>query len=550
MQSQKTKALLVMALGVLVGVLVANSGSAVKEPSAEKWLPKAGLSRVKGSEAASALPEGLYAVLRAAMEKDAYQIKRQGSGGESCSAECPGQYGASNPAHNLRIAFTAEGIEVYPRTEDGGGWQWGMRVKGYGYGRDIEPVGAAVVAIRDNRLEYGRAGLTEWYVNEQRGLEQGFTVQEPPLKGKGQGQPLVVELALQGNLKPRVVAGGGAIVFRSAGGEGVLGYSGLYAYDAKGQEVGARLVVRGEGLAIEVEDGGAVYPLTIDPVVTLEEAKLLASDGEAEDYFGLSVAISGDTVVVGAYRDEDQGSESGSAYVFEGSGVSWSEQAKLLASDGVVNDYFGYSVAISGDTLVVGAFLDDDKGFDSGSAYVFLVLADTDGDGVPDDSDNCPTVANLDQTDTDDDGLGDACDNCPTVANLDQTDTDDDGLGDACDPCPQDPDPTCEPCVMRLHIDNPQVSSGDTLRFGIYLEHNKPQTVSTAFYLWIGDAAGTPIAGKASAVYTFVQGTELSFRESMAIPAKAAPGVYTLGVSIGSMAQGSAVRLKEFTVVE
>jgi hypothetical protein len=61
---------------------------------------------------------------------------------------------------------------------------------------------------------------------------------------------------------------------------------------------------------------------------------------------------------------------------------------------------------------------------------------DRDGDGVPDDGDNCPTVANPGQFDTDGDGIGDACDNCPTVANPDQKDTDGDGVGDACDNCP------------------------------------------------------------------------------------------------------------------
>jgi hypothetical protein len=107
-----------------------------------------------------------------------------------------------------------------------------------------------------------------------------------------------------------------------------------------------------------------------------QRAKLLASDGAADDWFGYSVALDGDTVVVGAYGDDDKGSNNGSVYIFThtvaGSPTaSWTQRAKLLASDGAVDDYFGWSVAIDGDTVVVGAFRDDDKGSNSGSAYIF-----------------------------------------------------------------------------------------------------------------------------------------------------------------------------------
>ncbi|MHC4320640.1 MAG: FG-GAP repeat protein, partial [Planctomycetota bacterium] len=100
------------------------------------------------------------------------------------------------------------------------------------------------------------------------------------------------------------------------------------------------------------------------------ETKLLASDGAANEYFGTSVALSGDVAVVGAERDNDNGSNSGSAYVYRWNGASWIE-TKLLASDGASLDYFGTSVAVSGDVAVVGAPDDDDNGAESGSAYVY-----------------------------------------------------------------------------------------------------------------------------------------------------------------------------------
>ncbi len=98
-------------------------------------------------------------------------------------------------------------------------------------------------------------------------------------------------------------------------------------------------------------------------------AKLTASDGTIFDRFGYSVSLSGDTALVGAYNDGN-----GSAYLFErnqGGADSWGQVAKLTASDGAASDYFGISVALSGDTALVGAYGDDDNGSNSGSAYIF-----------------------------------------------------------------------------------------------------------------------------------------------------------------------------------
>lgn len=106
-----------------------------------------------------------------------------------------------------------------------------------------------------------------------------------------------------------------------------------------------------------------------------QQAQLFASDGAGADRFGRAVAISGDTVVVGADLDNiGATSDQGSAYVFVRSGTTWVEQQKLTASDGAAGDFFGISVAISGETIVVGAFghgLGSNIS-DQGSAYVFV----------------------------------------------------------------------------------------------------------------------------------------------------------------------------------
>ena len=122
-------------------------------------------------------------------------------------------------------------------------------------------------------------------------------------------------------------------------------------------------------------DSGSAYVFNRKGLSWARTAKLLPSDGAAGDCFGVSVSISGDTILVGADCDDDGGTDSGSVYVFSSPGTGWvgtlNEDAKLLASDAAADDHFGAAVSVSGDTIVVGAELDDDSGADSGSAYVF-----------------------------------------------------------------------------------------------------------------------------------------------------------------------------------
>lgn len=117
---------------------------------------------------------------------------------------------------------------------------------------------------------------------------------------------------------------------------------------------------------------GSVYVFVYDNGAWVKQAKLLASDGAAGDDFGRSVGISGETIVVGAPKDDPKGSNSGSAYVFVRTEGVWKRQAKLVPGDGAEGDNFGASVAVSGSRIVVGATGDDDKGGSSGSAYVFV----------------------------------------------------------------------------------------------------------------------------------------------------------------------------------
>ncbi len=102
-------------------------------------------------------------------------------------------------------------------------------------------------------------------------------------------------------------------------------------------------------------------------MVTLQQAELRAADPGTGDTFGTSVSIDGDTAIVGAPYDNDKGSNSGAAYIFVRAGTQWSQQAKIVPSDSAANDNFGYSVAISGSTVIIGAT----NHLVRGAAYVY-----------------------------------------------------------------------------------------------------------------------------------------------------------------------------------
>ena len=126
---------------------------------------------------------------------------------------------------------------------------------------------------------------------------------------------------------------------------------------------------------------GSVYIYELDPRSPEQwvfKQKLLASDGDSENRFGSAVAIDESVAVIGAFGHfHSDESGSGSAYVFRYDGSVWTEEQELLASDGAVPDNFGGSVSISGDVAVIGASFDDDNGAQSGSAYVFRFDPDT-----------------------------------------------------------------------------------------------------------------------------------------------------------------------------
>jgi len=172
---------------------------------------------------------------------------------------------------------------------------------------------------------------------------------------------------------------GSAYVFTRSGGAWTL-QAKLLAGDGDGDDqFGGSVAVHGNtaliGALFDEDNGaesGSAYVFTRSGGVWTETVKLLPADGDVSDRFGASVALDGDTALIGAERDDDNGAFSGSAYVFVRTAGVWEFQAKLLAADGAASDQFGSRVALSGDTALVGAYTDDDDNTASGSAYVFV----------------------------------------------------------------------------------------------------------------------------------------------------------------------------------
>lgn len=311
-----------------------------------------------GEKAVAALKaRGHFGSLRSAYSTARYQV----------GPPVDGARVAENPAQGLLTRFSAAGPSVSSGGQEAR-WQSALILAGCGYGDNLTGFPLAELSANGNRMEYRRGILTEWYVNERAGLEQGFTLQKPPADNL-ENAPLVISMAVAGDLTAAV--DDGTVVFSDAAGKRMLRYSGLVSWDANGRKLESHMRVQGNQLLLEVDDRSAVYPVTVDPVFS-NGATLVASDPFENDQFGYSVSISGDVAVIGAPFDDGVGVDSGAAYVFVRDGDTWSERQKLTASDSAAGDAFATSVSISGDTLVVGAWGNDDTGENSGSAYVFV----------------------------------------------------------------------------------------------------------------------------------------------------------------------------------
>lgn len=398
-----------------------------------------------------AVPEGLSA-------PDWSSIRQQYEQHRHAAFPANGGYQTRNPGQQWQTRFDGRGFTTKPDGA-AWQWGLELQSYGFP-GHERAVAGQPRVTTAGQRVTYDwDATLQEWFVNDRHGLEHGFTVNQRPTRDEPRSSrreeahskesailnpkteidqslltspatgeeptPLTFTLAVRGGLRPEVQADGRGVRFVDEQGTAALTYSELTVFDADGRKLPARFEAVSGGanvlasraglvetrlvsslappeipedvapcLRLVIDERGARYPLTIDPIA--QQAYLKASNTDEFDGFGVSVAVSGNTVVVGAWgeasnatgvngdQSDDTAEAAGAAYIFVRNGTTWSQQAYLKASNTDSGDYFGRSAAISGDTVVVGAYGEDSSatGVDgdgsdnsilfAGAAYVFV----------------------------------------------------------------------------------------------------------------------------------------------------------------------------------
>jgi hypothetical protein len=321
---------------VMVAILLLFSGEVqpLLRSGGHGSAPRAARSAGVSHMSLSSLPVAARGVVSEALGADDASYRMRASGGG---------FQAVSQAQGLRLGFGRAGIVV-----ESGATRLGLRLRAVGYGASLRALGEVAPRAHLNRVVYAHVGVSEWFVNGPLGLEQGFTVSQRP-RAKMDGS-LILAMVLSGDLHASLGAGGQDLTLSYAG-KPSLRYGDLVATDAGGRKLRSWLVLEGRRLLVDVDAGGARYPLRIDPL--MRPYIKLTGAPDPETNFGSPVALSSDgsTALIGG------GDRAGAAWVFVRSGSTWRQQARLAANGGVKGDSFGCSMALSadGDTVLVTA---------------------------------------------------------------------------------------------------------------------------------------------------------------------------------------------------
>ena len=276
---------LLLAAILAAALTVATAGSSVSR------------DRVSRSAASARLPVAAWGPVSRALGADdpAYRAAPAGQG-----------WAVRNPRQKLAARFSTAGVSIRSGAMTARDAAARLRVW-----QRVRALGAVAPTADANRVLYRYGSLSEWYANGPLGLEQGFTLTARPASRRCWPVDARARPVRQRARGARARSWRGHVLARRQ----LAVLRGLVVTDARGRTLPAWFVLRGRELLLRVDDAGARYPLRVDPFI--QQAKLTASDGAANDELGSSVAVQGDTIVVGApFATVNGNSQQGAVYVF------------------------------------------------------------------------------------------------------------------------------------------------------------------------------------------------------------------------------------------
>ncbi len=261
---------------------------------------------------------------------------------------------APNRAHDFRTWFTERGARLVPRRDETPAWEWSVSLVAWGRPGTLRDAAPGALRVLGNRVEVDRGELVEWFVNDDRGLEQGFTIDARP---DGDG-PLALDVAFGGTLSAILAEDGQSVDLAAPDGARVLRYAALFARDAGGAALPAHFEsVCGTGacgIRIVVDDAAAAYPLTIDPLAT--SPSWTVRGGEYRALLGYSAGPAGDVnldgyddVIVGVPEFDGGALDTGRVLLYRGGPSGLPTSAFWTLTGSVYQQRLGHSVGTAGD---------------------------------------------------------------------------------------------------------------------------------------------------------------------------------------------------------
>ncbi len=302
-------------------------------------------------EGREALPAGVdapwLARARAGIARAEYEFRASGTA----------SWSAPNRAQGLRAEVGPQGLVVGPRRLGGAATAWTLRLATAGFGRadavaPTSPAAPGNARAAGERVELAHRGFLEWFVNDARGVQQGWTISARPAGDAT--QPVCLALEIETEMTVRIAPDARGAEFLDETGAVQVRYSGLAAWDARGAALPARIAAAHGGLAVLVEDAAAVYPITVDPV--LSTGVWSVAGAQSADRLGAAVAGAGDVdgdgysdVIVGAPSFSGTFFGEGAVFVYLGSAGGLSTTAAWSATGGADSARFGTAVSTAGD---------------------------------------------------------------------------------------------------------------------------------------------------------------------------------------------------------